>query len=83
VAFSFDAPNGPSSGSKILGHALEQAVVQFEEKTTDKLVKDEYLVLDDEGEPVATGRKHGKARKHESKTSEAVDSDADEEYEFV
>jgi hypothetical protein len=46
VAYSYDAPKGPSGGSQILNHALEKAVVRFENKETEKLIKNEYEVLD-------------------------------------
>ena len=45
VAYSYDAARGPSHGSQILHHALEKAIVQFEGKETDKLIKNEYEVL--------------------------------------
>jgi hypothetical protein len=50
VAYSFDATRGPSHGSQILNHALEKAMVQFETKETDKLIKNEYEVLDVDAE---------------------------------
>jgi hypothetical protein len=46
VAYSYDAPRGPSGGSQILNHALGKAVERFETKETEKLVKNEYEVLD-------------------------------------
>jgi hypothetical protein len=46
VAYSFDATRGPSHGSQILNHALEQAIERYEIKETDKLIKNEYEVLD-------------------------------------
>jgi len=53
VAYSFDADRSPNKGSQILGVALDQAVERFENKETERILKDEYLVLDSEGEPVA------------------------------
>lgn len=50
IAYSFDASRGPSHGSQILNHALDQAVERFETKETDKLIKNEYEVLDLESE---------------------------------
>jgi len=46
IAYSFDAARGPSHGSQILGHALDQAIQRFETKETDKLIKNEYEVLE-------------------------------------
>jgi hypothetical protein len=46
IAYSFDATRGPSHGSQILNHALEQAIERYEVKETDKLIKNEYEVLD-------------------------------------
>lgn len=48
IAYSFDAPRGPSQGSQILGPLLDQAVERFEVRQTDKLIRDEYEVLDAE-----------------------------------
>jgi hypothetical protein len=50
VAYSFDAKRGPSHGSQILTHALDKAIAQYEIKETDKLIKNEYEVLDAEAE---------------------------------
>ncbi|EON64646.1 hypothetical protein W97_03879 [Coniosporium apollinis CBS 100218] len=59
ITYSFDAPQGPSQGSQILTLAIAQAVERFESKQTDKLIKEEYEVLDEEGasNPRALGRK--------------------------
>jgi hypothetical protein len=46
VAYSFDATRGPSHGSQILNYALEKAIEKYEVKETDKLIKNEYEVLD-------------------------------------
>jgi hypothetical protein len=76
VTYSFDAQRGPSQGSQILGHALEKAVAKFESIATEKLVRDEYEILDSDGEPVATktGKKFHKA------DNASVEED---DYEFV
>jgi hypothetical protein len=50
IAYSFDATRGPSHGSQILNHALEKAIEQYEVKETDKLIKNEYEVLDVDAE---------------------------------
>lgn len=50
IAYSFDASRGPSHGSQILNLALDKAVERFETKETDKLIKNEYEVLDLESE---------------------------------
>jgi len=73
-AYSFDHPRGPSQGSQVLGHALAQAVDRFETKATEKLVQDEYLVLDSDGETLATSR----AKKAE-RTQSSYDEDDDYE----
>lgn len=46
IAYSYDAERGPSHGSQILNHALEKAIERYEVKETDKLIKNEYEVLD-------------------------------------
>ena len=75
VMYSFDAAKGPSHGSQILNVALARAVERFEEKETAKLVKNEYEVLDSEGETVGLTPSKGKAK--------VVHEDGDEDYEFV
>jgi hypothetical protein len=57
VAYSYDAARGPSHGSQILHHALEKAIVQFEGKETDKLIKNEYEVLDRDTEALSPLKK--------------------------
>ena len=46
IAYSFDAERGPSHGSQILGLALAKAIERYEVRQTEKLVKEEYEVLD-------------------------------------
>jgi hypothetical protein len=46
ITYSFDAQRGPSHGSQVLGQALTQAIERFEVRQTDKLIKEEYEVLD-------------------------------------
>ena len=55
VAYSFDAPRGPSQGSQILGPLLDQAMERFEVRQTDKLIRDEYEVLEADAEAVTPG----------------------------
>jgi len=76
ITYSFDASRGPNQGSQILGLALERAVEQFESNATDKLVQDEYEILNSDGEPMPAKTK--KARK-----SSASGQEEEEEYEFV
>ncbi|KAF2396194.1 hypothetical protein EJ06DRAFT_534328 [Trichodelitschia bisporula] len=72
IVYSFDKA-GPSHGSQILTLALERAVERFEDNQTDKIVKEEYEILDYDGEPVRSPPK--KAQMH------IVSEEAD--YEFV
>ena len=46
--YSFDAATGPSKGSQILGQAIVKAVEKYETKEMDKLVKNEYEIVEDE-----------------------------------
>jgi hypothetical protein len=68
IAYSYDAPRGPSHGSQILNYALEKAVERFETKETEKLVKNEYEVLDIDDDTPRTKRRV---------------APEDEEYEFI
>ncbi|MCJ1306638.1 hypothetical protein MMC25_000281 [Agyrium rufum] len=47
ITYSFDAARGPSQGGEILNMAVNKAVERFENKVTEKLVKDEYDVVMD------------------------------------
>ena len=59
VTYSYDQPRGANHGSQILSLALAKAVERYESTVTDKLVKDEYEVLDESGEvvPKKAGKK--------------------------
>ena len=70
VAYSFDAHRGPSHGSQILNVALDKAIERYEIRETDKLIKNEYEVLDADGEPLSPAKKRHVAPE-------------DAEYEFV
>ena len=79
VMYSFDASRSPSHGSQILNAALAKAVEKFEDRETVQLVKEEYEVLDDEGESVGlTSVKKAKKPK-----AVMMVPDADEDYELV
>lgn len=82
--YSFDAARGPSRGSEILNVALAKAVEKFEERETAKLVKNEYDVIDSEGESVGLSST-GKRGKGKGKALRVAVSlvDEDEDYEFV
>lgn len=69
IAYSYDAPRGPSHGSQILNYALDQAVERFETKETEKLVKSEYEVLDLDDDDAPRSKRRV--------------APEDEEYEFV
>ena len=45
IAYSFDAPRGPTAGGEILSMAINKAVERFENKETEKLIKNEYDVV--------------------------------------
>jgi len=83
ITYSFDAARGPSQGSQILNTALAKAVERFEERETVKLVKNEYDVLDAEGEVVVSPVKKGKEKVAKHVTGQTRVPDADEDYEFV
>jgi hypothetical protein len=75
VAYSFDANKGPTHGSTVLSTALAKAVERFENNATDKLVKEEYEVLNSDGEFVPTTKKGGKRP--------VVSAAEEDDYEFV
>ncbi|KAF2769635.1 hypothetical protein EJ03DRAFT_312006 [Teratosphaeria nubilosa] len=85
AVYSFSA-RGPSHGSQILNAALAKAVEKFEERETVKLVKNEYEVLDDEGESVgltpvkSRGKSYAKVVKEVAPSGGDMDED---EYEFI
>ena len=84
VMYSFDAPSGPTRDTEILNVALAKAVQRFEERETVSLVKNEYDVLDSEGEVVAMSPvKKGKGASGKADSRPVMISDADEDYEFV
>jgi hypothetical protein len=52
VTYSYDQPRGANHGSQILSLAIAKAVERYENTVTDKLVKDEYEVLNESGEVI-------------------------------
>ena len=77
ITYSYDAARGPSGGSQVLSQALAKAVERFENHETDRLVNEQYEVLDGEGEVVEL--RAGK-KSHAQAGKASVDED---EYEFV
>ncbi|EMC93004.1 hypothetical protein BAUCODRAFT_37932 [Baudoinia panamericana UAMH 10762] len=77
VVYSFDAARSPSHGSQILNAALAQAVKKYEDRETVKLIKDEYEVLDDEGESIGVtpAKKGKKAKVHAEPAVVLMDAD--------
>lgn len=75
VTYSYDAYKGPTHGSTVLSTALAKAVERFESNATDKLVKEEYEVLNSDGEYVSTTKKGGKRP--------VVCAPEEDDYEFV
>lgn len=73
ITYSYDAEKGPNHGSQILGLALAKAIESYEVRQTDKLIKDEYEVLNHDAEALSPGPKV--ARK-------GVAAE-DEDYEFI
>lgn len=73
ITYSYDAERGPSHGSQILGLALEKAVERFEVRQTDKLIKEEYEVLDIAKEALSPGPRV--VKKHVAPE--------DQDYEFI
>jgi len=45
VTYSFDRPTGPSHGSQILSQAIGAAIDKMENKQLEKLVREEYDVI--------------------------------------
>lgn len=81
IMYSFDAPRGPSHGSEILNVALAKAVQRFEEKETARIVKDEYDIIDSEGESI--GLSPVKKNKGKAKLEALGAPEEDDDYEFV
>lgn len=82
ILYSYDNKSAPSHGSQVLNQALAKAVERFEVRETDNLIKNEYEVLDEEGEPVAPAPKgKGKAKKVVAAVTPQLPEEDD--YEFV
>ncbi|KAL8705159.1 MAG: hypothetical protein Q9201_001726 [Fulgogasparrea decipioides] len=48
IAYSFDAAHGPNKGGQILSMALAKAVEKYETKATEKLVTEDYEIVEKE-----------------------------------
>ena len=87
VTYTFDHATGPRAGADVLCNAVEAAAERFEHAQTERLVLDEYEVLDGDGEAaaVARRRRQGKAaagRGQGKGKAESVRLE-EEEYEFL
>jgi hypothetical protein len=56
ITYSFDASRGPRRGSQILEMALAKAVEQYEGREFERLVREEYEVVSEEGTGSETER---------------------------
>lgn len=77
VYYSFDADASPAS-SLGLDNLVDKAVTEHTARAVDKLVKDEYEVLDSEGERITSNKKHKKKG-----GKPALNMDADNNFEDV
>ncbi|KAL8641620.1 MAG: hypothetical protein Q9228_001593 [Teloschistes exilis] len=55
IAYSYDAEHGPSTGGHILSMALAKAVEKYETKATEKLIMEDYEVVEKEKDDVSVG----------------------------
>jgi len=83
ILYSFDKKASPSD-SIGLGGLVEKAEQRFREKETVKLIKEEYEVLDEDGEGVVLREKSGKktSPKVKAKVEKPLDNE-DDDYELV
>lgn len=59
MLYSFDAPSTPS---KVVGlnSLVEKAEMEWQNRETDKIVRDEYEILDESGEVKVAAKSKGK-----------------------
>ncbi|KAL8694646.1 MAG: hypothetical protein Q9218_000741 [Villophora microphyllina] len=55
IAYSYDAAHGPNNGGHILSLALAKAVEKYETKATEKLVMEDYEVVEKETDDASVG----------------------------
>ena len=67
--YSYDARSGPNRGSEVLGNAVSKAVERYENKVTEKLVK-EYDVV-------------GKNEEEYTAEDEAEDNKDEDDFELI
>lgn len=77
VMYSFDNATGPSSGSQVLSAVMDRAVERFHDLETTQLVRDEYELVDANGDSVKPRSKKGK------RSAKRPSGREDDEYEFV
>lgn len=84
VYYSFDADVSPAS-SLGLDSLVDKAVTEHTAKAIDKLVKDEYEVLDSEGEKIKSNKRHKKKGGNPALNMDTVDNfeDVDGDWETI
>lgn len=55
IAYSYDTAHGPNNGGQILSMALAKAVEKYETKAIEKLVMEDYEVVEKEKEDAYVG----------------------------
>jgi hypothetical protein len=82
VLYSYDAPTTPR---KVVGlnSLVEKAEMEWQSRETDKIVRDEYAVLDESGEVKVMPKGKGKKGSPKQRAQLVVARDEDDEWETI